>query len=98
MGHAARMDLIVRRGIFSALALGRITAKAVVDALERRDFSFSDYEKRIRSISIGSVMRRRRLLANRLYSYPTQVSASSRPAFEMDRICAFKGKDDLATL
>jgi flavin-dependent dehydrogenase len=69
-GDAAGIDPLFAEGIFSALALGRITAKSVADALERRDFSFSDYEKRIRLSSIGSVMRRRRLLANRLYSYP----------------------------
>jgi flavin-dependent dehydrogenase len=69
-GDAAGIDPLFGEGIFSALALGRITAKSIADALKRRDFSFSDYEKRIRSSSIGSVMRRRRLLANRLYASP----------------------------
>jgi geranylgeranyl reductase family protein len=69
-GDAAGIDPLFGEGIFSALALGRITAKSVADALESRNFSFSDYEKRIRSSSIGSVMRRRRLLANRLYASP----------------------------
>lgn len=70
-GDAAGIDPLFGEGIFSALALGRITAKSIADALKRRDFSFSDYEKRIRSSSIGSVMRRRRLLANRLYASPS---------------------------
>lgn len=69
-GDAAGIDPLFGEGIFSALALGRITAKSVADALESRNFSFSDYEKRVRSSSIGSVMRRRRLLANRLYASP----------------------------
>lgn len=69
-GDAAGIDPLFAEGIFSALALGRITAMSVADALERRDFSFSEYEKRIRSSSIGSIMRRRRLLANRLYAHP----------------------------
>lgn len=69
-GDAAGIDPLFAEGIFSALALGRITAASVTDALERNNFSFSDYEKRIRSSTIGSIMRRRRLLARRLYAHP----------------------------
>ena len=69
-GDAAGIDPLFGEGIFSALALGRIAGRSVADALERHDFSFSDYEKRIRSSPIGSVMRRRRLLAKRLYAHP----------------------------
>jgi flavin-dependent dehydrogenase len=67
---AAGIDPLFGEGIFSALALGRITGRSVADALERHDSSFSEYEKRIRSSPIGSVMRRRRLLAKRLYAHP----------------------------
>lgn len=69
-GDAAGIDPLFGEGIFSALALGRVTAKAILEALERDDFSFSDYEKRIRLSPIGSIMRRRRLLAKRLYAHP----------------------------
>jgi flavin-dependent dehydrogenase len=69
-GDAAGIDPLFGEGIFSALALGRITAASLLEALKRSDFGFLDYEKRIRSSSIGSIMRRRRLLAKRLYAQP----------------------------
>jgi menaquinone-9 beta-reductase len=69
-GDAAGIDPLFGEGIFSALALGRLTARCVADALMRNDFRFSQYERQIRSSSIGSIMRRRRLLANRLYAHP----------------------------
>jgi geranylgeranyl reductase family protein len=69
-GDAAGIDPLFGEGIFSALALGRLTAHCVADALKRNDFRFSQYEKQIRSSSIGSIMRRRHLLAKRLYAHP----------------------------
>jgi len=69
-GDAAGIDPLFGEGIFSALALGRLTGHCVADALKKNDFRFSQYEKQIRSSSIGSIMRRRRLLAKRLYAHP----------------------------
>jgi len=69
-GDASGIDPLFGEGITSALALGRVAADAAFDALERSDFSFSGYEKRIRSSSIGRMMRRRRMLARRLYAKP----------------------------
>jgi geranylgeranyl reductase family protein len=69
-GDAAGIDPLFGEGIFSALALGRVTARSVATALETHDFCFSEYEKQIRLSPIGSIMRRRRLLAKRLYAQP----------------------------
>jgi geranylgeranyl reductase family protein len=70
VGDAAGIDPLFGEGITSALALGTIAAQAAFDAIQSGNFSFSDYEKRIRSNSIGAQMRRRRLLARRLYTNP----------------------------
>jgi geranylgeranyl reductase family protein len=70
VGDAAGIDPLFGEGITSALALGVIGAETAFDALRKGNFSFSDYEKRIRSSSIGALMRRRRMLARRLYTSP----------------------------
>lgn len=70
VGDAAGVEPLFGEGIVSALAYGRIAAKSAFDALRRQDFSFSQYEKRVRSSPIGSTMRRRRMIARRLYGKP----------------------------
>ena len=70
VGDAAGVDPLFGEGISSALALGTIAAGSALDALRGGDFSFSDYEERIRLSPIGSTMRRRRMIARRLYSLP----------------------------
>lgn len=69
-GDAAGIDPLFGEGITSALALGRVAAEASIDSLRKDDFSFSKYEKRIRTSRIGWMMRKRRLLARRIYSKP----------------------------
>jgi geranylgeranyl reductase family protein len=70
VGDAAGVEPLFGEGIVSALAYGRIAAKCAVDALRHRDFSFSHYEKLVLSNPIGSLMRRRRMIARRLYGAP----------------------------
>lgn len=70
-GDAAGIDPLFGEGIFSALALGRVTARSVANALENHDFCFSEYEKQIRLSPIGQIMRHRRLMAKRLYAQPS---------------------------
>ncbi|HEV7684326.1 MAG TPA: FAD-dependent monooxygenase [Pyrinomonadaceae bacterium] len=69
-GDAAGTDPLFGEGIGSALTLGIIAARSAFDALRNNNFSFSDYEDRIRLSAIGSMMRRRRMIARRLYSSP----------------------------
>ena len=71
VGDAAGVDPLLGEGITSALALGTIAAQAALDAIRKGNFSFADYEKRIRASPVGTLMRRRRLLARRLYTDPT---------------------------
>lgn len=70
VGDAAGIDPLFGEGITAALAQGVIAAQAAFDAIRSRNFSFSDYEKRIYASSIGTRMRRRRMLARRLYTSP----------------------------
>lgn len=73
-GDAAGAEPLFGEGIVSALAVGRIAAKSAVEALRLNDFSFADYGKRVRSSGIGSLMRRRRMIAQRLYAHPKLAS------------------------
>jgi len=70
VGDAAGLEPLFGEGITSALGLGTIAAQFAFDALLDNDFSFSGYEKRIRSSRIGSMMRRRHMVARRIYSHP----------------------------
>jgi len=70
VGDAAGVDPLFGEGISSGLALGIIAGQTAFDALRDHDFSFSNYERRIRRSAIGSMMCRRYMVARRLYSYP----------------------------
>lgn len=70
VGDAAGVDPLFGEGITSALCLGIIAAQTAFDALRDQDFSFANYERRIRQSTIGSMMCRRHMVARRLYSYP----------------------------
>ena len=70
VGDAAGIDPLFGEGISSALAQGIIAAQATFEALRDHDFSFSNYERRIRDSAIGSMMYRRHVVARKLYSHP----------------------------
>jgi flavin-dependent dehydrogenase len=70
VGDAAGADPLFGEGISSALELGIIAAQSAIDALRDADASFSTYEQLVRRSSIGSMMRRRHMIARRLYSHP----------------------------
>ena len=69
-GDAGGVDPLFGEGIVSAIACGRMAAKAALNALQSENFSFSDYEQNVRLSAIGSLMRRRRMIARRLYERP----------------------------
>ncbi len=68
VGDAAGIDPLLGEGITSALGLGMIAAQSSYEALRSNDFSFTDYERRIRSSLVGNMMRRRRTVARRFYN------------------------------
>jgi geranylgeranyl reductase family protein len=67
VGDALGVDPLFGEGITSALGLGVIAAESALCAITANDFSFSQYEQHIRSSLIGNIMRRRSILARRLY-------------------------------
>ena len=67
VGDAAGTEPLFGEGITPAIVMGTIAAQAAIDSLRTHDFSFADYESRIRASSIGSMMRRRVMIAKRLY-------------------------------
>lgn len=70
VGDAAGLEPLFGEGIASALGVGCLAAKSAYEALLNDDFSFADYETRIRKSSIGSMMRRRHMVAEKIYSRP----------------------------
>lgn len=70
VGDALGAEPLFGEGISSALALGTIAAQSTIKALRDHNISFSTYAKSVRSSSIGSMMRRRYMIARRLYSHP----------------------------
>jgi flavin-dependent dehydrogenase len=69
-GDAVGIDPLFGEGITSALAIGTIAAHSALDAIRKDDFSFADYGNRIRSSFVGTLMRRRCILARKLYTKP----------------------------
>ena len=70
VGDAAGVEPLFGEGIASAIIMGTLAAQNAYEAIRRNDFSFADYERQIRSSLIGSMMRRRHMVARRIYSKP----------------------------
>jgi flavin-dependent dehydrogenase len=67
VGDAAGVEPWLGEGISMALAYGPIAATAISSSLERQEFSFADYRKRILSQQLGKILRRNRLVARLFY-------------------------------
>ena len=69
-----------------ALALGIIAGQTAFDALRDHDFSFSNYERRIRRSAIGSMMCRRHMVARRLYFVPKARAVSTASGWRYSEV------------
>lgn len=67
-GDAAGVDALFGEGIAPALGYGQIAAEAIKAALEKDDFTFSDYKKRILASELGKSLRLRTLTARIFFS------------------------------
>jgi menaquinone-9 beta-reductase len=76
VGDAAGIDPLFGEGITCALALGMLAAEISHEALGTRNFAFTDYERRIHSSPIGKMIRRRRIVARRLYRGAAEIDRS----------------------
>lgn len=97
VGDAVGIDPLFGEGITSALALGMLAAQSAYDALRNNDFSFSDYEMVIHSSLIGSMMRRRRAVAQRFYS-SSPLSRRLQISDVLDWVTPMSPREVLATV
>ncbi|MCP4687789.1 MAG: NAD(P)/FAD-dependent oxidoreductase [Desulfobacterales bacterium] len=66
-GDAAGVDPFMGEGISFALGHGRVAASAIINAFQKRDFSFSDYKQRILHDPLLSQLTSRARLARFFY-------------------------------
>lgn len=66
-GDAVGIDRWFGEGISVAIGTGMLAAHAVVDAFERRDFSFAGHRRRVRDSAVGDDLRRKRITARAFY-------------------------------
>jgi flavin-dependent dehydrogenase len=69
VGDALGIDPLFGEGITSALTTGMIAAQSAVEAIRKKEFSFSDYTRRIQRSHFGTLMRRRCIVARKLYRH-----------------------------
>jgi geranylgeranyl reductase family protein len=98
VGDAAGIDSLFGEGITSALALGMLAAQSSYEALRSNDFSFSDYEQRVRSSLVGKMMRRRRTVARRFYNGYALERRSLQMANLLDWITPMSSREVLSTV
>jgi menaquinone-9 beta-reductase len=66
-GDAAGVDAALGEGIAQALDYGDLTARALLDAFERADFSFAHHRQMLLTHPVGQALAARRRLAAALY-------------------------------
>ncbi len=69
VGDAAGADALYGEGISLALGYGGLAARAIKDAFERKDFSFSTYKSTLLRSEMGKALRRRTWLAKFFYGF-----------------------------
>jgi geranylgeranyl reductase family protein len=98
VGDALGVDPLFGEGITSALALGIFAAQSACDALANRDYSFSTYERSIRSSLIGKVLRRRQIAAHKLYRGRIPAGMQLQDSGVLDWIAPVGVRDGSATV
>ncbi|HXF85077.1 MAG TPA: NAD(P)/FAD-dependent oxidoreductase [Anaerolineales bacterium] len=68
VGDAAGADPLFGEGISIALGYGAIAAREIVESLQRGEFSFSEYKRRVMRSALGRTLLVRWLIAYVLYS------------------------------
>ncbi len=67
VGDAAGVEPAFGGGIHLSLSYGEIAARAIIDAFQKDDFSFGDYQQRIQSHEVGRFIARCKPLALEMY-------------------------------
>lgn len=81
VGDAAGIEPAFGGGIHLSLSYGEVAAQAVIDAFENNNFSFHDYEKRLRSHLVGEWINKCTRLASEMYSGRTNPLYAAREVF-----------------
>jgi len=68
VGDAAGVEPWLGEGISMSLAYGPVAAATILSALEKNDFSFTEYRQRLLSQRLGKILRRNRLVARLFYA------------------------------
>ena len=69
VGDAAGADPLFGEGISMALGYGKVAAQAIMDALQREDYSFRTYKHRVLTSPLGQTLLARWIIANIVYAF-----------------------------
>ncbi len=81
VGDAAGVEPAFGGGIHLSLSYGEVAAQAIVDAFQKEDFSFRDYQKRIQSHSVGEFIAKCTRLAREMYGGKMNPLNAAREVF-----------------
>ena len=81
VGDAAGVEPAFGGGIHLSLSYGEIAAQAIVDAFQKDDFSFRDYQERIQSHEVGRFIAKCTRLAFEMYGGSLNPLEAAREVF-----------------
>jgi flavin-dependent dehydrogenase len=81
VGDAAGVEPAFGGGIHLSLSYGEVAAQAIIDAFQKDDFSFRDYQKRIQSHSVGEFIAKCTRLALEMYGGKMNPLDAAREVF-----------------
>jgi flavin-dependent dehydrogenase len=84
VGDAAGIEPALGGGIHLSLSYGEVAARAIMDAFQKDDFSFRDYQKRIQSHEVGRFIARCTRLALEMYGGKMNPLDAAREVFALN--------------
>jgi flavin-dependent dehydrogenase len=84
VGDAAGIEPALGGGIHLSLSYGEVAARAIMDAFQKDDFSFGDYQQRVRSHEVGKFIARCTRLALEMYGGKMNPLDAAREVFALN--------------
>jgi flavin-dependent dehydrogenase len=81
VGDAAGVEPAFGGGIHLSLSYGEVAAQAIIDAFQKDDFSFRDYQERVQSHSVGRFVAKCTRLALEMYGGKMNPLDAAREVF-----------------
>ncbi len=81
VGDAAGVEPAFGGGIHLSLSYGEVAAQGIIGAFEKDDFSFRDYQQRIKSHEVGKFIAKSTRLAREMYGGKMNPLDAAREAF-----------------